>query len=95
MPTEGPALPTGGLIYLQRGLLGIPPESLLCTQRAPFTYRGASFSLRRTLCTESTEGPPLLIEGPPIHCLQRCLQYPQRDYDTYRGLLCQEGPPKP
>ena len=23
MPTEGPALPTGGLIYLQRGLLGM------------------------------------------------------------------------
>ena len=41
--------------------------------------------------SESTEGSPLLIEGPPIHCLQRCLQYPQRDYDTYRGLLCQEG----
>ena len=95
------------LLCLQRGLLcrqgvsstyrgasyasGVSP---MHTEGPLYIQRGLA-KLKKTLCTESTEGPPVLIEGPPIHCLQRCLQYPQRDYDTYRGLLCQEGPPRP
>ena len=99
---EGPPLSTYGLLcrqghhLLAEGPL-IPPESLLCKQRAPFTCKGASYSLRKTFCTESTAGPPLLTERPPFHCLQKGLQYPQRDYDTQeRGVIYQsEGPHTP